>query len=141
MKNKNSVSHTATVRGQFHADELAVLFFTGLTLEGLTDLKLDMGKEWLMKYCCREIGLSEKAAMELWMEPLLMQWWNLEWRRMDHFIILPMLHKIVDQERGAVYEAMHGEVFLSDHPNYRLMELSLLRVCKNIIDIENAIVC
>lgn len=131
MKNANGVSHTGRIKAQFHSDELSVLFFTGMSLESLTDFKLDTGKRWLMLYATKQ-GLGENAE-ELWKEPLLLQWWNLEWRRMDHFIILPMLHKIVEAEREEVYKAMHCDVFLSEHPNHTLLELSLMRVLKKAL--------
>ena len=128
MRNDKGVTHTARIRAQFHNDELGIMFFTGMTLESLTDFKLDTGKEWLVKYCRSSAVLTMTEAEELWMEPLLLQWWNLEWRRMDHYIILPIIHKIVQQEREAVYREMHCEVFLSEHPNYKLLEASLFRV-------------
>ena len=128
MRNARGITHTARIRAQFHADELAILFFTGMTVEALTDFKLDTGKEWLIKYCMRVEHFSQAEAQEMWKEPLLLQWWNLEWLRMDHYIILPIIHKIVEQEREAVYREMHCEVFLSQHPNYKLLEISLTRV-------------
>lgn len=137
MRNATGVSHTASVRGQFHADELSVLFFTGMTVESLTDFKLDTGREWLMKYCTGQAGFSWQDAAEMWKEPQLLQWWNLEWRRMDHFIILPMLHKIVEQERGEVYRAMHTDVFLSKHPNNVILQLSLARVLGRMVKTES----
>ncbi len=131
MKNQTGVSHTARVRAQFHSDELSIMFFTGMSVQSLTDFKLDAGKEWLMKYCLRNGVCGQEEAEEIWKEPLLLQWWNLEWRRMDHYIILPMLHKVVSQEREAVYKEMHCEVFLDEHPNYTILELSLMRILKN----------
>ncbi len=136
MRHAKRVTHTATIRGQFHADEQAVLWFTGMTVDALTDFKLDTGREWLMKYCTSSQGIPRQEAAELWQEPLLLQWWNLEWKRMDHFIILPILHKIVEQEREAVYKDMHIGVFLSTHPNYRIMELSLARVLSKMMKKE-----
>jgi hypothetical protein len=128
MRNAKGVTHTARVRAQFHSDELAVLFFTGMTLETLTDLKLDAGKQWITKYCREQEGMSKGDAEEIWVEPDILQWWNLEWRRMDHYVILPILHKIVAGEREAVYRNMHTDIFLSTHPQFQVLELSLMRM-------------
>lgn len=127
MRNKNGVSHTGRVRGQFHADEASVLFFTGMDLNELTDLKMDMGKEWIMKHC-KENGISDVEAEEMWKEEQLLQWWNLQWKRMDHYVILPILHRFESKDAAEVYKEMHYALFLADHPNYQMLVVSLMAV-------------
>ena len=130
MKHESNVTHTRTMRGQYESDEHAVLFFTGMTLEALTDFKLDTGKEWIISYCLKNGVCGTLGAEELWMEPLLLQWWNLEWRRMDHWVILPMLHKVVHAERESVYREMHRGVMDDHHPSNSMLELALFRCFK-----------
>jgi hypothetical protein len=132
MKNEKSITATAMTKAQFHADERAVMFFTGMGVEELTDYKLDVGKRWLVLFCINKMGLNKKAAEVLWLEPLLLQWWNYEWRRMDRFVIIPMLHKIMDAERCDVYKAMHEGIFLSEHPSNATLLESLGRLVKQM---------
>jgi len=113
------------MRGQFNSDELSVLFFTGMTVGELIDYKLDMAKRWLVRYCVEVYGFSEQTANQLSLEPELLRWWNLHWKRFDHYYILPMLHKVVEAERENVYRAMHEEIFDGQHPSYELMKISL----------------
>ena len=138
MRNANGVTETGRQRGQFHADEAAVMFFTGMSKQELTDYKLDCGKEWLIKFMTTGKWFSEADAEELWKEPLLLQWWHLEWRKMDHHIILPMIHKVVEAEREAVYREFHEAIFLPEHPNHRVLVKGLEHVvgmmCKELVD-------
>ena len=130
MRNAKGVSDTGKIRAQFNADEHAILFFTGMTHTELTDFKMDCGQRWISLYCMSHAGFTKEEAESMWMEAELLQWWNLEWRRMDHFVILPILHKIVEAEREAVYKAMHTDVFLEHHPNYKTLELALYHLRK-----------
>jgi hypothetical protein len=124
---QDAITHTRQVRSQFKSDEQAILFFTGMNLEALTDYKMDAGKEWISKYLLMH-HFGKDEIEELWKEAVLLQWWNLQWRKMDHYIILPILHKVMAQEREAVYKQMHNDVYLSTHPNYKLLELALINV-------------
>lgn len=136
VKPGHRVTHTRRVRSQFDADEKSVLFFTGMTLAELWDYKMDMGREWLMKYCMRN-GMGKEVAEVLWQEPILLQWWNLEWRKMDRFTILPMLHLIVPEKCADMYKEMHLDVFHSSHPDYDLMEIAIKKRLERINEQES----
>ncbi|PQJ09530.1 hypothetical protein CJD36_020035 [Flavipsychrobacter stenotrophus] len=130
MRNAKKVSKTGYWRAQFKADEAAVMQFTGLMPEQLLNLKLDMGREWLVKNL-HKAGISQRESESLWMEPKVLRWWNLNWRQYDHWTILPFLHKVTINERYNVYHDMHLNVFREDHPTY----LTLLEQLCGVLDL------
>lgn len=132
MRNDKGVTHTGRWRAQYDADELAVLALTGMSLGELVDLKTDTGKRWLMIYAMNNCGYTASDAEEMWKEPILLQWWNTEWRRMDHFVLLKVLHLIPPNERATFYRDTHLEVYMESHPNYKLMELTLKHISESI---------
>ena len=133
MKNAKKVSHTAFWRAQHEHNQNAVLFFTGMNLEELVNLKMDMGKEWLTKHL-RHHGFTNVACEEIWKERKVLQWWNLNWRQYDHWTILPFLHKVTEGERYNVYKDMHSNVFRESHPE----NLALQEQLSGVLDIITA---
>ena len=131
MKHANSIPYTGKLRGQFHADELAVLFFTQMTEGELFDLKHDMGCRWLMVLFLNN-GLPSEAAMKWWKEPEIMQVWNLHWMNTDHRWIQPILHKVIEQERQEVYRDMHLVVFDETSDDYTILAMSIYRTMERI---------
>jgi hypothetical protein len=130
MKNP-ARTNTGRWRGQFHADEAAVLYYTGFTLVELTDLKLDLAKRWLTLYAADYFGMGESNVGDLWQSPELLRWWNLHWRRHDHYYVLPVLHRLCVEERAAVYRELHEEVFDRQYPTCGAMLVSLMRLMVN----------
>lgn len=118
-----AITNTRQWRSQLEADKQAILFFTGMTDAEYNDFKADMYFKWIELFC-EKFDLKEiQEAMKT--QPNMLRWWNLEWRRFDHFTILPILHQVVRSERENVYKKMHTEVFRDHHPEQAILEESI----------------
>jgi hypothetical protein len=131
MKN-GRISHVEKMRGQYHADQKAVLFLTRMTLQDLNDLKADMGRKWLVQFLVDSHQLTDAAAHELWLLDEVWRWWHNEWCRMDHYQVLPVLYSVAENERRAVYEQMHNGVLQQHHPCTAILQKGIKIVLKGV---------
>ena len=115
MKNSKKVSHTGYWRAMYKADELAVLSLTGMTTEELMDLKLDMGREWLIKQLA-DHHFKRLHCERLWGTERVIRWWLLNWRNYDHYNVLPILQRVIPEDRLDTYKDMHLNTFRDNHP-------------------------
>ncbi|NDC41257.1 MAG: hypothetical protein EBZ77_06875 [Chitinophagia bacterium] len=133
-------SNTAQWRAQFRANEMAVLFFTGMSQTELYDFASDMAAKWLTKVVADVLdfaGVTEADAANMWLQnDELLKWWWLQWRRFDHYIVIPMLHKVVEAERENVYRQLHQGILDGQHPQYNALLKSFWFTLKNA-DCEN----
>jgi hypothetical protein len=118
-----AITNTRQWRSQLEADKQAVLFFTGMTDAEYNDFKADMYFAWVALFCEKfDLKPIEPHMKE---EPNMLRWWNLEWRRFDHFYILPTLHQVAKSEREDFYKKMHSDVFREHHPEMAILEQSI----------------
>ncbi len=141
MHTSHNITHVATVRGQNHADELAVLWFTGMTKDELFDLKYDMGKRWVVWWIWRcyclahtpDEGNNDRKEMELAAEEFytfkeVLQLWQLEWQRMDREVIAPFMHKWIGADAMDIYRDMHLQVFTPGNTYCKRLEGAMNRM-------------
>lgn len=133
MKSAKGVTHVAKWKALYKADEAAVVSLTGMSYSDLMNLKADMGKQWLTNYAVKNCGYTKEDAAEMWVEPSLLRWWDLEWRRTDHFVIIPVLYRVEPQNRWEMYSDMHLQVFQDHHPNYKMLEYALKCVLERML--------
>ena len=121
MTQTSTITATARVRGQWHSDEASVRFFTGMNEVELCDFKADCAERWFVRYFTKELGLPAEVAHALAMDGNLLRWWNHQWRLMDHYYLLPWLHKVVESQRENVYREFHEGIMNGRHPTATMM--------------------
>ena len=127
-----AITNTRQWRSQLESDKQAVLYFTGMTDAEYNDFKADMFFKWIELFC--EQYDLKMIAERMKMDSHLMRWWNLEWRRYDHFTILPILHLASRSERETLYRTMHREVFREHHPEQMILDESVSKCIDEMLN-------